>query len=209
MQGVPTGDLLRIVGDTNRLRPGEVPFSETVSPPESPAVTLGERPQRFTPIRGPEVRVEPPPVKPADAPFEREGIEAAGISLKTTEGTLTPKVDLKTIPTEELLKLATEVGPEIAPTTLQRKPFRLGTVGEPDLLNVIDDIGGIRPRTASGDPANYDGFDEVIPRGETRLLVRKTGLAPDDLRQALSGRGYSFETTSDLYSAIARAKETR
>lgn len=200
MQGVPTEELIRIVATETRLRPGEVPFSETVPPPESPAVIFGERPARFAPIPGPDSRVEIPALKPADAALKSETVQRAEISPKPTEAIVEPKPDLSSVPTETLLKVAGET---------PKREFRLGVVGEPDVLNAADAIGKLRPRTKTADPANYDGWDEVMPHGETRLLVGKEGLAPDDFRQRLSEAGYHFETTSEMYEAFQRAKESR
>lgn len=88
--------------------------------------------------------------------------------------------------------------------------FRVSIVGEPDLFTAIYNAGCLRPRRP-GKPTNglYDGWDEVMTHGEARLLIKSTGLAPDDMRQSLSESGFHFDSVSDMYDAIDRAASSR
>jgi hypothetical protein len=89
------------------------------------------------------------------------------------------------------------------------KLFQIG--GQQDLLTNIFDLGGIRP-SRKGQPENglYDGYHDAIGEGETKLLIRRSGLAPDTLRDALNSNfGHDLESVSDMYRAIERTTKHR
>lgn len=91
----------------------------------------------------------------------------------------------------------------------RQRYFQLREFDGPDLLTVIQSLGGIRP-PLKGVPQMglYDGYEDV-PRGESMLIIYRTGLAPDDLRERLKDSGFHFESTSEMYDAIERVKEDR
>ena len=82
--------------------------------------------------------------------------------------------------------------------------------GTTDLFTHLSDLGGIRP-PRRGRPNNglYDGYREAIG-GESRFLIRKNGLAPDDLRERLNDSfNHRFETVNQMYDAIQQTGHTR
>lgn len=95
--------------------------------------------------------------------------------------------------------------------------LRARSDGVPDILDAIQDLGGIKSPAVARDAAkgDYDGFREAF-RGEARLLIRrKGGMAPDELVEHLTneasgiGQIFRLESTSDLYDAVDRAVKER
>jgi hypothetical protein len=85
--------------------------------------------------------------------------------------------------------------------------WKLGTLpgGAKDVLNDIEDHGGVRSRQ-EGDGGEYDDFPAVFT-GAAKLLVRgknKGGLAIDKMASALG-----FAHYRDLYDAVEKAKVAR
>ncbi len=89
--------------------------------------------------------------------------------------------------------------------------------GVPDILDAIQDLGGIASPSQSrhADKGDFDGFAEALT-GPARLLIRRRGgLMPDQLVNALTsqdistGQTFRLESTSDLYDAIAAAVTSR
>lgn len=90
--------------------------------------------------------------------------------------------------------------------------------GVPDILDTIQDLGGIASPKESkfADKGDFDGFSEAMT-GPARLLIRRggSGLMPDLLVSALNdaatstGQTWKLESTSDLYDAIAAAVSSR
>lgn len=87
--------------------------------------------------------------------------------------------------------------------------------GEPDLLNAIEELGGIRsPSVVRDVGGEYDGFAETftVPevRGPVRLLVnRTTRTTPDDLVEQLREMGYNFDSPYAMYDAVKAANAAR
>lgn len=81
--------------------------------------------------------------------------------------------------------------------------------GSLDLINVIEDMGGIRPkRTLSNqEGGEYDGFAETFNKGSARLLInaKPSASTVDQLLAELPAYGYNFETVDDFYRAVDRA----
>lgn len=97
----------------------------------------------------------------------------------------------------------------------ERKPkgrgFALSPLpdGSPDLLNAIEDLGGIRGPRDGARGGEYDGFGEVFNSGIPRLLRNRGGQAVDQLIGELAEQGYRFDTPDAFYSAVRQASETR
>ena len=94
------------------------------------------------------------------------------------------------------------------------KRFSVGVSpdGNLDLLNAIEQMGGIRhPDHARNPGGEYDGFKETFSKGLARLLVRRTNTAstPDQLLKELPEAGHKFEIPNALYAAVEKAIEAR
>lgn len=109
----------------------------------------------------------------------------------------------------------------VAPAAIvRRRPafyLRPRPDGVPDILDAIQDIGGIASPAQSrfADRGDYDGFKESV-RGPARVLVRsRGGMRPDELAEALgnpetgAGQIWRLESTSDLWDAIDKAVAAR
>ncbi len=83
--------------------------------------------------------------------------------------------------------------------------------GNPDLLNMIEDMGGIASRTQSKHKGGeLDGLPEAFSRGAARLLVRKNGgRTVDQLMQELEPVGYRFDTPDAFYAAVEKSISAR
>jgi hypothetical protein len=81
--------------------------------------------------------------------------------------------------------------------------------GVPDILDDIQDLGGIKPpgESAGGE---YDGYKEAM-RGPAKLLAKNAALhGPDTLIEELHSRGYQrINTPDDLWNAIKSASNDR
>lgn len=88
-----------------------------------------------------------------------------------------------------------------------RKAAMTQKLGErAELLDSIKSLGGITPNPGKGGMGAgiYDGFDESFAEGP-KYLIRRSGLAPDDLKEALNNIGYDFGSTSEMYDAVRNA----
>ena len=80
--------------------------------------------------------------------------------------------------------------------------------GVPDILDAIQEEGGIRPPGAHAGP-EYDGYSEAM-QGPARLLRNQS--SPhyvDGMMQALEARGFHFETPDHFWDAVKRAARER
>lgn len=129
----------------------------------------------------------------------------------------TPAAPLKAAAEEAGTKAAPEFSGAEDPVALapERKPagrsFRLSPLpdGTADLLNVIEELGGVRGPRAGQKGGEYDGFSETFNAGLPRLLRNRSGQAVDQLMVELDGLGYRFQTPDDFYRAVNQAVETR
>jgi hypothetical protein len=102
------------------------------------------------------------------------------------------------------------------PVTEKPKGKRIGVGtpanGEPDLLNIIEDLGGIKhPSKAMNVGGEYDGFKGTM-QGTAKALVRNDGRGqtPDQLHKELTDAyGMKFDSVDSMYSAIAAAVDQR
>lgn len=81
--------------------------------------------------------------------------------------------------------------------------------GQPDLLDDIASLGGIRtPGPHAG--GEYDGYREAM-QGPARMLAttRSSASRIDVLMQALNDMGYNFETPDQVWDGILRASQRR
>ena len=81
-----------------------------------------------------------------------------------------------------------------------------------DVLDAIQELGGIAAPSQSkfAEKGEYDGYGETFNNGLARYLRRSEGgLKPDELRDSLANYGFKFESTSDLYDAVAKAAKQR
>jgi len=81
--------------------------------------------------------------------------------------------------------------------------------GSPDLLNAIDDAGGIRGPREGETGGEYDGYAETFGAGLPRLLRNSNGQAVDKLVAELNEQGYRFQSSDDFYQAVTRAVQAR
>jgi hypothetical protein len=83
--------------------------------------------------------------------------------------------------------------------------------GEPDLLNAIEELGGIKsPKAIKNPGGEYDGFAGAFGRGAARRLVRANrGSAADALIEELREAGYNFDSADAFYEAVSAAVENR
>lgn len=83
--------------------------------------------------------------------------------------------------------------------------------GVPDVLDAIHELGGIASpsQTKHAKKGDYDGFVESFQGVAGRLQRKQGGNMPDDLRDQLFNYGYNFESTSEMYDAIAKAVAER
>lgn len=98
--------------------------------------------------------------------------------------------------------------------TVKRRPvIHPRSDGVPDILDAIQELGGIRSPVGYkfADKGEYDGFKDAF-RGEARLLIRRSGgMRPDELRESLASAGtgigqtWRLESTSDLYDSVQAA----
>jgi hypothetical protein len=80
--------------------------------------------------------------------------------------------------------------------------------GSPDLINTLDELGGIRPRPRDYRGGEYDDLD--LTKGVLRQLRRQTGRPIDKVLAELNeGYGYRFESPADLQAALDKALITR
>lgn len=90
------------------------------------------------------------------------------------------------------------------------KSLGVGTLpnGESDLLNAIEELGGIAPAgpQAGGE---YDGYAEVFNRGKARLLRRKGASSVDQLMGELAEYGHTFGSPDEFFGAVTRAIDQR
>ncbi len=80
-----------------------------------------------------------------------------------------------------------------------------------DILNEIEQLGGVRPKSAAKNPGGeYDDINSSFT-GVARLLLRKEGLAPDELAQYLHDNGFlpdaSVTSMTDAVAKAVRARE--
>ena len=117
--------------------------------------------------------------------------------------------------------------PEVPVQKPAKKPSKLSVGvpadGNPDILNFIEDEGGLKTKAAwkaeqkakgqaelrLGEGGEYDGMEAATKYGRARLLRKRTGLPPDIMMQALEQHGYKFETVDQMYEAMTAAEQTR
>jgi hypothetical protein len=91
------------------------------------------------------------------------------------------------------------------------QPMPAPTIGSPagyDLLNMIDDRGGIAPKGGSRNPGDYDDMPNL--KGRHRLLIRKGGMRPDQMAASLANTGdLSDGYVSTLWISISQAIRAR
>lgn len=101
----------------------------------------------------------------------------------------------------------------VTPPNVQRKRIGLPATGETDLLNAIQDLGGIKhPKNVTQKVGGeYDGFKDAMSNGLPRMLVRRDGggSTPDQILGELADNGYKFNTPDELFSAISKATDER
>lgn len=121
---------------------------------------------------------------------------------------LEPSVgDLNAVP-----PLAVEARPtaDASPPSSSRRKATLGPRpdGIPDLLDAIQQLGGIRAPGSQAGTAEYDGYAAAFNQGPAAVLRGGTN-RPDLLLQALEEYGYRFESPDQMYDAVQRAGAAR
>jgi len=106
-------------------------------------------------------------------------------------------------------------GEEIAPSPAKGKGKKLSVGlapdGTPDLLTLIEDLGGVPPPPRKGTP-EYDGYNEAFGVGAARLLRARSGQGAggvDTFVETLAQDGYRFNSVDEFYAAVRRASEKR
>jgi len=99
------------------------------------------------------------------------------------------------------------------PEPTQKKRM-MPVIGEPDLYNHIEELGGMKSpeKDLAGKVGAgiYDRYAESMLSGETRMLLRSNGLPPDELYSMLNSHfGYEFQNASEMFEAIQNMKEER
>lgn len=80
--------------------------------------------------------------------------------------------------------------------------------GVPDILDAIQELGGLRTPGA-GAGGEYDGYADAV-QGAAKVLRRSAGgQRPDTLMQELENYGYKFESTDDFWEAVGKAADSR
>jgi hypothetical protein len=134
--------------------------------------------------------------------------EAADTSIIPADSVLSSQ----TQPGEALTKPVTERSGEgnVANQPGSSKRVRIGARadGQIDVLDAIDQIGGVRPPDSKSG-GEYDGFREAFGRGSAKLLVRREAGPVDVKMQELSELGFHYSTPDDLYRAVQTAVKER
>lgn len=88
----------------------------------------------------------------------------------------------------------------------RRRQFRLGPRpdGMFDVLDAIQEAGGIKAPGSQQGTAEYDGYAAAFNSGPAAVL-RGGANRPDLLLEQLRAQGFSYETTQDLYDSVQRA----
>jgi hypothetical protein len=83
--------------------------------------------------------------------------------------------------------------------------------GEPDLLNAIEDLGGIRgPNSISNVGGEYDGFSDAFGAGPARFLVRNgRGSKIHEVMTQLAENGFNFTSEDGFRNAVKKASAER
>lgn len=80
--------------------------------------------------------------------------------------------------------------------------------GIPDVLDTIEELGGIKaPGTQKG-AGEYDAYESAFGTGPARALRGGTQ-RPDVLLQQVNGAGWNFENVDQMYDAVLRASSQR
>jgi len=81
--------------------------------------------------------------------------------------------------------------------------------GVPDLLNAIEDLGGVPGPRRGSKAAEYDGYASAFGEGPARNLRRAGGGGVDTFYPQLEASGYRFSSQDEFYQAVANATSAR
>ncbi len=206
------GENIRVPVARVRELPAEVNAAEGFDPSSAVAdieVTLDEPDQPSTSSRIEQVSTEATKGEPnADQIESPMGIVRGETPEPPAQVAARKPADLQQAPGAS----QPEAKGEVAPSKVTRRiGVGLPAHGEPDLLNAIEEAGGVRAKSAAKNPGGeYDDISGSFT-GTAKNLVRKAGVAPDQLAQDLHMQGLlpdgSVTTLTDAVSAAVRARD--
>lgn len=227
-----SGSTMRVPPERLKLSEAAKPkFDPTTVEPEEISATLEMGDEKVQGEPAPWENQQPPPEEPAPAPKKTKVVnedpvadyaryqEIQGKIVELTKAGKDlgdPKVQ-KLMAENEAIKNRNSSDPGMPPEKPVEPPkfekgrgMKIGEVpdGTRDLLNNIDDLGGVRgPIETSG--GEYDGYGETFNKGPARLLRNKDGRAVDQIMQELEEFGHKFESADDFYRKVQQAVENR
>jgi len=206
----PVTDLAK-VSEPPAIAPAPSPAEEILPPADVNAPET--KPMAEVPAEAPKVDEEKPAVQEKVETFSKKQISTQrkliGNLTKRADALAQSNPDQANAVYDQIAEEKKNLSDMLSKQKTGKK-LKIGDLpdGNSDILNVIDESGGVSPagKTSQGE---YDGFKEVFGKGTARLLVRKGAQPIDQLVQELNGMGYKFETVDDLYRAIDKAVEYR
>ena len=195
-----------------------------IAPPEQKGIKSSEKEQVVPPggdtIEGSQ---SAPPVPQAESPktqiqperkplFPQKPASAAAINPNSPPSAAAPEISGKAQP--EPTPAVPEAGQPTAPVQPKpalRKGFRIQprSDGIADVLDAIQEEGGIRSPGPEDTGGEYDGHKEVMVGTAALLRRRGSGLTPDKMIKAIQAEFPRIQTPKDLWEAIRHANLQR